>query len=44
VRELLADPPPPAAVRACAARFTWDANAQALEHHLRELVSAARAS
>ena len=38
-RELLADPPPAEAVRACAARFTWEANARALHGHLRGLVS-----
>jgi glycosyltransferase involved in cell wall biosynthesis len=34
VRELLAFPPDPAAVRATAERFTWDANAAALRDHL----------
>jgi glycosyltransferase involved in cell wall biosynthesis len=41
VRELLAAPPPPDAVRACAERFTWDANAQALDRHLCELAAGA---
>lgn len=35
VRELLAAPPERHAVRATALRFTWDANAAALEAHLR---------
>jgi len=35
VTDLLADPPDPAAVRACAARFTWAANGDALLAHLR---------
>ncbi len=34
VMELLADPPDPAAVRATAERFTWEANAAALRDHL----------
>ncbi len=34
VAELLAFPPDPAAVRAAAERFTWDANALALRDHL----------
>ena len=34
VAGLLADPPAPDAVRACAARFTWEANAAALRDHL----------
>ena len=34
VRELLADPPDPAAVRAAAARFSWDRNGAELHHHL----------
>ncbi len=38
VRVVLADPPDPAAVRACAEPFTWEANAAALEAHLRGLV------
>jgi glycosyltransferase involved in cell wall biosynthesis len=39
VRELLASPPDPAAVRAAAKRFTWDANATALRAHLAGLVA-----
>jgi len=38
VRELLAAPPDPAAVRATAARFTWEANAAALRAHLAGIV------
>lgn len=34
VRDLLADPPDPAAVRATVERFTWEANAEALRNHL----------
>lgn len=37
VRELLADPPSPAAVRAAAERFSWERNATELEAHLRSL-------
>ena len=39
VRELLASPPDPAAVRATAERFTWDANAAALRAHLAGLIA-----
>ncbi|MFN3435839.1 MAG: hypothetical protein ACK4ZY_15760, partial [Sphingomonas sp.] len=38
--DLLAHPPDAAAVRACAARFTWEANTAALYGHLRGLVDA----
>ena len=38
IRELLADPPPPAAVRVAAERFTWAANTAALYEHLGDLV------
>ena len=34
IRAILADPPPPAAVRACAERFTWQWNASQLRQHL----------
>ncbi|HZH46944.1 MAG TPA: glycosyltransferase [Roseococcus sp.] len=37
IRELLADPPAQAAVRASAERFTWERNGLLLEHHLRGL-------
>ncbi|WP_454885553.1 glycosyltransferase [Sphingomonas oryzagri] len=39
VRELLVSPPDPAAVRATAERFTWEANATALREHLARLVA-----
>jgi glycosyltransferase involved in cell wall biosynthesis len=39
VRELLASPPDPLAVRATAERFTWAANALALRAHLAGLLS-----
>ena len=39
LRDLLAAPPPVAAVRAQAARFTWEANTAALHDHLRALVA-----
>ena len=35
LRELLADPPAPADVRAHVDRFSWDTNAEQLEAHLR---------
>jgi glycosyltransferase involved in cell wall biosynthesis len=35
IRNILASPPVSEAVRAPALRFTWDANAEALEAHLR---------
>ena len=38
VRELLAAPPAPAAVRAAAERFSWDRNARELREHLGSLV------
>jgi glycosyltransferase involved in cell wall biosynthesis len=38
VRDLLASPPEPAAVRATAERFTWEANAMALRAHLAGLL------
>jgi glycosyltransferase involved in cell wall biosynthesis len=38
IRELLANPPDRAATRATAERFTWEANAEALEAHLSALV------
>jgi len=37
IAELLAAPPSPAAVRAGAARFTWEANTASLYHHLKRL-------
>lgn len=37
VSDLLANPPPQEAVRAAAARFTWEANASALREHLGSL-------
>jgi teichuronic acid biosynthesis glycosyltransferase TuaC len=37
VRDILADPPLPAAVRRCAERFSWTRNAEELEAHLRGL-------
>ncbi|HEX7855770.1 MAG TPA: glycosyltransferase [Sphingobium sp.] len=36
IRDILASPPAPEAVRGPALRFTWEANAEALEAHLRE--------
>ena len=42
VRDILADPPEPAAVRAAAERFTWQANAEALRDHLAAIAAAAR--
>ena len=42
IAALLADPPPPAAVRTGAARFTWAANTAALVDHLSQLVSLRR--
>lgn len=39
VRDLLADPPAADAVRATAARFTWEANAAALHAHLAAIVA-----
>jgi teichuronic acid biosynthesis glycosyltransferase TuaC len=39
VRELLADPPPRAAVAECAARFSWEANAAALAEYYESLVA-----
>ena len=42
VRELLAAPPPPHAVRAAAARFTWARNAEALKAHLERVASSRR--
>lgn len=38
IRELLADPPDRQETRKAAARFTWDANTQALHAHLARLV------
>lgn len=35
IRDILASPPSPEAVRAPALRFTWEANGEALEAHLR---------
>ena len=40
IAELLAGPPPPAAVRATAERFTWQANSEALVAHLSSLAAA----
>jgi teichuronic acid biosynthesis glycosyltransferase TuaC len=37
VRDLLADPPPAAAVRAFAKRFSWERNGEALHRHLARL-------
>jgi glycosyltransferase involved in cell wall biosynthesis len=37
VRELLADPPDPEKVRAASDKFSWEANAEQLEAHLRRL-------
>jgi glycosyltransferase involved in cell wall biosynthesis len=37
VRDILASPPPPDAVRAAAARFSWEANGEALHAHLAAL-------
>lgn len=34
IRAILADPPAPSAVRACAERFTWQRNALQLQQHL----------
>ncbi len=42
VRDLLASPPNPAAVRATVERFTWEANARALHGHLAEIVARRR--
>lgn len=41
IADLLADPPPCEAVRAHAARFSWNANARTLRAHLAALVRAA---
>lgn len=41
IRSVLADPPTPLAVRACAERFTWQRNSLQLQQHL-ERVSEAR--
>jgi teichuronic acid biosynthesis glycosyltransferase TuaC len=38
VKELLANPPDPAAVRAAAERFSWETNAEALRDHLAGIV------
>jgi glycosyltransferase involved in cell wall biosynthesis len=38
VRELCADPPPQALVSTVAERFSWEANAEQLEQHLRAMV------
>jgi len=38
IADLIADPPHPAAVRAVAARFTWEANTASLYAHLAGLV------
>jgi len=43
IAEVLTAPPPAEAVRAAAMRFTWPANAAALEEHLAGLVDASRA-
>lgn len=43
IADLLADPPPRAAVREYAMRFTWEANTAALYDHLRGLVATRRA-
>jgi glycosyltransferase involved in cell wall biosynthesis len=40
VRALLADPPPPEAVRAAALGYSWKRQAAELEHHLRGAVAA----
>jgi glycosyltransferase involved in cell wall biosynthesis len=40
VCDLLAEPPPSESVRRAAERFSWDKNAEALEHHLREIAGA----
>jgi glycosyltransferase involved in cell wall biosynthesis len=42
LRAILAAPPKQAAVRRCAAGFSWERNAEALEAHLRALVEAKR--
>jgi glycosyltransferase involved in cell wall biosynthesis len=42
VLDLLSDPPAPAAVRGAVDRFSWQANARALEAHLRRIVDAGR--
>ena len=39
VRELLAAPPPRDAVAACAARFSWEANAAALAEYYEGLLA-----
>ena len=39
IRELLADPPAPAAVRRFAEPYTWEANTAALYDHLSGLVA-----
>jgi glycosyltransferase involved in cell wall biosynthesis len=44
IRDLLADPPTQAAVRASAERFTWERNALQLERHLAGLAAARRAA
>lgn len=44
IRDLLADPPAQAAVRASAERFTWERNALQLEQHLAGLASGHRAA
>ena len=41
VRAILAAPPAPAETAACAARFSWERNAEALEAHYRRIISAA---
>jgi teichuronic acid biosynthesis glycosyltransferase TuaC len=43
IRDVLANPVDPARVRACAERFTWEANTAALYDHLNGLVAAAKA-
>ncbi|HEX9931503.1 MAG TPA: glycosyltransferase [Allosphingosinicella sp.] len=43
VRDILASPPPAEAVRRCAAKFSWERNAEELEAHLAALVEARRA-
>ncbi|MDB5412798.1 MAG: glycoside hydrolase [Rubritepida sp.] len=40
IRSILADPPTPAAVRACAERFTWQRNALQLQQHLERVAEA----
>ncbi|HEV2746127.1 MAG TPA: glycosyltransferase [Allosphingosinicella sp.] len=44
LRELLAAPPAPEAVRKAAERFSWDANARQLHDHLQRVASEARAA